>query len=265
MVVEVSKLLKDCDDDDDKGYASTFNQAFTGYPRDAGFNKGLSAPQPDFVEGPRLFEYLPFPVDEHVAGAVLYKDDPGSITLPHIAGEWKGPTGDMRLAKVQSRYDGAALVYARRQALSYMRRSDPPGHAEITTFTTNGEQINFFAHYAAEAEDGTLEYHQFPIKSTSLVNSYGHHEEGRRALRNAQDYAREQSYALMDQLKEHWKQQQRRQQRQQQQWRSGGLHQPAPGPASSPEHGESHYPHSYHSHSPPLSSEAASSSRGARR
>ncbi|KAL8380650.1 hypothetical protein RB595_005089 [Gaeumannomyces hyphopodioides] len=216
MVIETSgRLLKEYDDE---GYTREFNQAFTGYPKNVGFNNGLSTPQPDFVEGLEMEEYLPFPVDEYVAGAVLYKDDPGSVTLPHIAGEWKGPAGDMREAELQSRYDGAALVHARNQALSHMGKSDPPGHAEITTFTTDGKNINFFAHYAAESEDGTLEYHQFPIKSTSLVNSHGEHKEGRRGLRNAQDHAREQSYALKDQLKEHYKQQ-----------RSSGLHPIAEG------------------------------------
>ena len=55
--------------------------------------------------------------------------------------------------------------------------------------------------------DGTLEYHQYPVKSTSLVNSHGEHREGRRGLRNAQDHAREQSYALKGQLKEYYQQQ----------------------------------------------------------
>ncbi|KAK0635851.1 hypothetical protein B0T17DRAFT_517470 [Bombardia bombarda] len=199
-------------------YKRTLNQAFTGFPKDVGFNNGLSAPQPDFVEGLEMEEYQPFPIGEYVPGAVLVKNNPRSVTLPHIAGEWKGPGGDMREAELQSRYDGAALVHARNQALSYMGKSDPPGHAEITTFTTDGKNINFFAHYATEAEDGTLEYHQYPIKSTSLVNSHGEHKEGRRGLRNAQDHARAQSYALRDQLKEHYKQQ-----------RSGGLHPVATG------------------------------------
>lgn len=42
-----------------------------------------------------------------------------------------------------------------------MGKPDPPGHAEITTFTTDGTNINLYAHYAtpsAEDED-TVEYH----------------------------------------------------------------------------------------------------------
>ncbi len=41
------------------------------------------------------------------------------MTLPHIAGEWKGPDGSMKEATLQSGYDGAALVYARNQALAH--------------------------------------------------------------------------------------------------------------------------------------------------
>lgn len=219
VVVQTSELLKRYP----KGYRQAYNRAFTNLPGDVGFNNGLSAPQPDFVEGLEAEEYRPFPADNYVPGAALYRDDPRSITLPHIAGEWKGPAGDIREARMQSAYDGAALVHSRNQALSYMGKPDPPGHAEITTFTTDGKNISFFAHYAAESEDGTLEYHQFPVKSTSLVNSHGEHKEGRRGLRNAQDCAREQSCALKDQLKEYYKQQ-----------RHGGLHPVAEGAPSLP-------------------------------
>lgn len=286
IVIEASgKLLEEYTG---KGYKKAYNQAFTGYPKDVGFNNGLSAPQPDFVEGVEGVEgeeYRPFPIDKHVPGAVLYRDNPHSITLPHIAGEWKGPDGSMREAELQSRFDGAALINARTQALSYMGKSDPPSHAEVTTFTTDGKNISFFAHYAIEAEDSTLEYHQYPIKSTSLVNSHGGHKEGRKELRNAQGYAREQSYALKNQLQEHYKQQR------------GGLHPvatgvptlPVPGeplgayevvehqPAHEPtpskhRSGKAHSHHSHHSHhsrhshhshhTTPHSTKAASSTHG---
>ncbi|KAJ2905784.1 hypothetical protein MKZ38_004461 [Zalerion maritima] len=260
-------------------YTRVLNQAFTAFPKDMGFNNGLSAPQPDFIEGLEMEEFRPFPVDEYVQGAVLYKDDRRSVTLPHLAGEWKGPDGSMAEATLQSSYDGAALAFARNQALAYQGEFDHPGHASITTFTTNGTQVHFYAYYATPIEDGTLEYHQFPIKSTSLVNSHGEHKEGRRGLRNAQDHARKQSYALKDQLKEHYKQ------------RSSGLHPiaegvptlPVPGteplhaydneddyevvehqpvyqpmPPTSSKHKSSttHSHHSHHSHSTPHSSKA---------
>ncbi|KAK3380537.1 hypothetical protein B0T24DRAFT_521143 [Lasiosphaeria ovina] len=204
MVVEVSgKLLKEYDD---KGYHRAFNHAFTGFPEDVGFNNGLSAPQPDFVEGPGMQEFRPFPVDEHVDGAVLYKNNPRSLVLPHLAGEWKGPGKDMKEAELQARYDGAALVYARRKALTYLGRSDPPGHAEVTTFTTDGTSLHLFAHYATETEDKTLEYHQHPEASYNLMK-FDEYKDGQRHVRNEQDHAKKQSCDLRDQLKKHWKHQ----------------------------------------------------------
>jgi hypothetical protein len=109
----------------------------------------------------------------------------------------------MEKAKMQSAYDGAALVYARNQALSYVGEPDPPGHAEVATFTTNGTTINFFAHYAEASEEGMLEYHQYPTTSANLTNSYEDFKKGRKQLRNLQDDAKDSSYALRDQLKSH--------------------------------------------------------------
>ncbi|KAK3337346.1 hypothetical protein B0T19DRAFT_447931 [Cercophora scortea] len=180
VVITSGHLLKEYDDDE--GYDRVFNQQFTGLPRNLGFNNGLSAPQPDFVEGLEMGKYLPFPVDEHIPGAALYQDDPHSLTLPHIAGEWKGPDGSMKKAELQSAYNGAALVYGRNQALAYIKKSDPPGHAKITTFTTDGTNLNLYAHYATpSAEDGnTLEYHQYPISSANLTSTHQSYKDGRK-------------------------------------------------------------------------------------
>ncbi|KAK0615766.1 hypothetical protein B0T17DRAFT_496990 [Bombardia bombarda] len=205
MVFEAgSQLLKKYPMED---YSRVFNHAFTSFPKNAGFNSGLSTPQPDYIEGLEMPAYSPFPVDEHVKGAVLYNNDPCSLVLPHIAGEWKGRGKDMEMARLQSAYDGAALVYARNEALKLVGKPDLPGHAEITTFTTDGTTLNLFAHYASPSEDGTLKYHQYPIKSTLLIDSHQGLKDGRRGLRNGQDHARKQSYAIRDQLMEHWKQQ----------------------------------------------------------
>jgi hypothetical protein len=209
MVVKTSgHILKEYDDE---GYSQIFNQSFTAFPDNVGFNDGLSAPRPDYIEGLEMEKYGPFPVYSHVDGAVLYKDDPLSLTLPHLAGEYKGPGGNMEIARLQSAYDGAALVYARNQALSYMGKSDPPGHAEITTFTTDGTNLDFYAHYATPSADdeNTLEYHQYLYATANVKHTHQGHKDGRKGLRNAQDHAKEQSYALRDQLKERWKQQRR--------------------------------------------------------
>ncbi|KAK0753894.1 hypothetical protein B0T18DRAFT_434462 [Schizothecium vesticola] len=168
IIYEMLPLLKKYP----KGYKWALSQAFAAFPMDVGFNNGLSAPQPDYVEGLGMEEYRPLPVDKHIHGAVLYKDNPRSVTLPHLAGEWKGPGGDIREATLQSGYNGAALVYVSNQALAFQGKADGPSYANITTFTTDGSEVHFYAHYATPAEeDGTPEYHQFPIKSTSLGDS----------------------------------------------------------------------------------------------
>jgi hypothetical protein len=87
MLVETIDLLKKSDD---KGYRKVFNQAFTALPKDVGFNNGLSAPQPDMIEGLQLRQFRPFLVNEQLGGAAILVDATNPVTLPHLAGEWKG-------------------------------------------------------------------------------------------------------------------------------------------------------------------------------
>jgi hypothetical protein len=204
VIHATSKLLKEYDDD--VGYGKVLNQAFTAFPNDVGLNNGLSAPQPDMVEGLHQPQFDPFPVKENLGGAaVLIKDDPYSITLPHVAGEWKARGKDMDEARTQSAYDGAALLYGRNQALRYLCDSDPPGHATITTFTTDGSSFKFFGHYSTPSEDGQVVYHQYPIATTAMTDSYEEWKKGRKQLRNVQDHAREEAYSLRDRLEDYWR------------------------------------------------------------
>lgn len=111
----------------------------------------------------------------------------------------------MEEAQLQSRYDGASLVYARNQALDTIGKPYLAGHAKVTTFTTDGTNLNLFAHYATPTENGKFEYHQYPIESTNLIRSYEGFKEGRKQLRYAQDLAREESCRLRDELKDYWR------------------------------------------------------------
>lgn len=202
------RLMLDYDDPSER-YNQAFNRPLTGLPKDAGFNRGLSAPQPDFVEGLGLTQFRPFPAHQ-IEGAALFRDDKRSITLPHIAGEWKGRFGDLDQAASQGGYDGAALVYGRNNALARLGRPDPPGHAEVMTFATDGTRLSIYAHYAAaSAETDALEYHQYEVASEDMAG-YAGYKAGRRALRNAQDRARATSHALRDDLREAWRAEQRR-------------------------------------------------------
>ena len=206
MIFEMSRqMLREYDGD--LGYRKNLMRAFTHFPRHIGLNNRLPAPQPDFIEGLEVRAFGPFLRADDISGAMLYEDDAFSVTLPHLAGEWERDEGGMDKAIQQSAYVGAALVYARNQALSLIGNPDPPGHAVVRTFATNGNHIIFFAHFAAPSEKtGTTEYHQYRYASVDILDDYQGHKEGRQGLRNMQDYARYQSYVLKDQLWDCWQQ-----------------------------------------------------------
>jgi hypothetical protein len=206
LVQTAPRILKDAMK---KGYSQVFNQAWTAYDKDASFSQGLSAPQPDFAEGLEYPEFLPVPVDEQLAGAVVQNDNPRSLVLPHLAGEWKGSGRDMDEAQRQAAYDGAAMVSGRNEALMMMGQTDPPRHAEVTTFATDGKQLNYYTHYATMSKAGTLQYHQYQFASENVKDSHEGHNKGRRALRNHQQRAMDNSYAMQKKLTEHWENQQR--------------------------------------------------------
>jgi hypothetical protein len=112
----------------------------------------------------------------------------------------------MDQAALQSAYDGAALVHSRNEALAYMGQADPASHASVLTVTTDGRAVNVFGHYAApSAGRDKLKYHQYRLSSAHMDESYHDFKKGRKQLRNAQDFAKEQSNHLRDQLQEYWK------------------------------------------------------------
>lgn len=148
-------------------------------------------------------QYDPFPVCEQLGGAAAVYSGPAATTLPHLAGEWKGPGKDMIVAQTQASYDGACMVYGRNRARSFLKSPDPAGHAFVSTFTTDGTTLNTFAYYSSESQ-GQVKYHQYPTSSSFLISSYKDFEKGRRRLRNLQDDAKEASEKLRDELIEKW-------------------------------------------------------------
>jgi hypothetical protein len=55
------------------------------------------------LRNPTLSRRIPYPADEQLSAAVLYKDDP--------TGEWKGRGKYIEEARRQGAYDGAVFVY----------------------------------------------------------------------------------------------------------------------------------------------------------
>ena len=202
VLLETSHLLKRYGELD-LGYTKDYNQAFTEFPKNVGFNNGLSSAKPDFVEGLRITEFDPFPVCEELGGAAVPALGMHAIALQHFAGEWKGPAGHMTEAQHQAAYDGACMVYGRNEARSLLD-PDPAGHAYVQTFTIDGTNLNTFAHYSSESQ-GKVKYHQYLTSESALHSSYEVFKKARRRLRNLQDYAKETSEKLRDELVEkHW-------------------------------------------------------------
>ena len=189
--------------DDIPGYNNVINQAFSEFPKDVGFNNGLSAAQPDIVQGLVAKEFHPFPIREELGGGAVPTPGLAPLTLPHLAGEFKGPGKDMLLAETQAAYDGACMVYGRNKARSFLNSPDSSEHAYVQTFTADGTNLNTFAHYSHKTE-GQIEYHQYPTSSSLVISSYEDFKKARRRLRNLQDAAREISEKLKDELKQNW-------------------------------------------------------------
>ncbi|KAK3985096.1 hypothetical protein QBC44DRAFT_335789 [Cladorrhinum sp. PSN332] len=142
-----------------------------------------------------------------IPGILVDTNNDNSIVLPHISGEWKKLESGVSIAGKQAAYDGAALVYGRNQALEAMDIADPAGHASIITFATNGRTLDIFAHYSEPSKDDEIKahYYQHRLATSDLHASYQTFRDGRRMLRNAQDYALEQLYQLRDQLEGHYR------------------------------------------------------------
>lgn len=144
----------------DTRYVSHIDKQWVDFPKDVGLNNQLSAPKPDRVEG---FAQDTFPpdIDRLGGAAMLVKNNPRFVALPHFVGEFKDFGGDMRKAQVQAAYDGAAMVYARNEALKLVQQPDPERTAAPITVTSDGCDWKTYVHYSGTNQDtGKLEYYQ---------------------------------------------------------------------------------------------------------
>jgi hypothetical protein len=104
-------------------------------------------------------------------------------------------------AQTQAAYDDAYITYNREQARSFLENPDPDNHTFISTFTTDDITLNTFAHYSSESQN-QVKYHQFPTSSSLLISSYEDFKKSRLRLKNKQNYAKEISEKLKNELNE---------------------------------------------------------------
>lgn len=182
-----------------EGYYGSRDKQWVDIPKDLGFNNGLSAPKPDYIEGCRRGR-LPPTVLEFGGAATFVKDLPQYVALPHLAMKLKHKGADMDLAGRQAGYDGAAMVYARNKALNLMGQQDVHDKAAVVTATTDGLAYNIFGHYTSvNGDTRQLQYHQGILKSGTL-GGIGNFKDGYKRMRNMQDFAYEQSTDVRDRL-----------------------------------------------------------------
>lgn len=148
-------------------------------------------------------EFKPFPVRQQHGESAVFSSDPYATTLPHLAGEWKGPGKDTIKAQTQAAYDGACMVYGRNKARSFSGCPDPAVHAYVHSFTTHGTTFKTFAHYSSQSQ-GQVTYHRYPTSSSLLRSRYEDFKTARRRLRNNQEVAKENSETLRDELIDKW-------------------------------------------------------------
>ncbi|POS71694.1 hypothetical protein DHEL01_v209914 [Diaporthe helianthi] len=186
----------------DIGYRRKEDKMWTEFPKNVGFNNGLSAPKPDMIEG---FARDTFPPTiELIKSSKMVRDEPKYVALPHMAVEYKAREKSLHEAKVQAGYNGAAMVYGRNEALELIGKADPPRRPAVLTATTTGQEWNVYAHYAhPDVVSGKAEYYQCRMAGGSMEN-LNEYKQGRRVLRNMQDFAREKASDLRDSLHKHY-------------------------------------------------------------
>ena len=89
-------VLAQLKDYKDGSYRTAYNQQFTEYPANVRFNNGLSATKPDLVQGINLQGFKPCLVREKLGGSTVPTSNKYSITLAHLAGEFKRPGGNRK-------------------------------------------------------------------------------------------------------------------------------------------------------------------------
>ena len=182
------------------------NQQFTKYPPNIGFNDGLSAAKPDFVEGYPKTAFGPYPVEERLGGSAVLAPGASAIALPHIAGEFKRLGGDMLCGTCQAAYDAACLVYGRNNARISVSKIDKANSAYVGSFITDGDRLSISVHYSANNDSGEILYHQCPVFDQSIQMDHETFKLGIRHLRNLQDWAKSNACSIKNDLIFHYQQ-----------------------------------------------------------
>lgn len=185
--VVVLSILKRCD----LPYKRALNQPFTKFPSKVGFNDGLSVAKPDLVEGYFAPAFKPYDFERPVADSAIPTQCEYPIAMSHLTGDFKKLGGNFRCGQHQAAYNAAFLVYARDQAGIAVNGPDKVDAAFVGSFICDGERLQISVHYSSKDSSGKTVYHQTPVFDRNIRMNRASFTDGRKHLRNLQDWAQE--------------------------------------------------------------------------
>lgn len=180
-------------------YKIEHDQQFSRFPGNVGFNNGLSAATPDWVEG-----YFKNYIDQQNPTFQLLGDSavPTAVTFPivlaHLVGEFKKLGGNLATGSQQAAYAAACLVYGRDLASLSMQKGIEPGMAYVGSFVSDGHYLRISVHYKTEDPiSQATQYRQYVVFAANVQQDYEHFEIGYRMLRNLQDWTQQNAGMLI--------------------------------------------------------------------
>lgn len=187
-----------------EGYTQIYDQKFSMFPSNVGFNDGLSSAKPDFIEAYTVSKFKPYPLIRRLGGSAVPVPGGRPIALAHIAGEFKRLSGDMECAMCQAAYDAATLIYGRQQACLAIGKPDEAKITCVGTFVSNGDQVHISVHYATNHASGQTVYHHCPVFSDNFLLNHASFTLTRKHLRNLQEWAMGNATSLKTDLIAHY-------------------------------------------------------------
>ena len=185
-------------------YTGYPNQHFANFPTNVGFNDGLSAARPDWIEGYLKDAFENNSIVERLDGVAVQTSGKFPIVLAHLAGEFKRRGGNMVCGSDQAAYDAAYLVYGRKQAQVLMHKADESGKAYVGSFVCDGQHLQISVHYTTKhPTSGATEYRQYLMFDENIQRDLEHFINGRRHLRNLQDFSRRNANMIREPPKDH--------------------------------------------------------------
>lgn len=131
-------------------YKIEHNQQFSRFPINVGFNNGLSAATPHWVEGYFKDYFNQNPIVQSLEDSAVPTAGTFPIAIAHLIGEFKKLGGNLVIGSQQAAYAAACLVCGRNLARLSMQKTAEPGLAYVGSFVSDGHCLRISVHYTTE-------------------------------------------------------------------------------------------------------------------